>query len=101
MSGKMKDEVYDPSLRRAQSEIEAILEREDIGGVVMLHSYPGSFAAFSALEPSYARIASGELPSARSTVLMMRMFSKFSAENALTLDKLANELSAILAETSG
>jgi len=44
---------YDPKLKKAKTEIEAILDKYDIGGAVVLHS-PGFGEHFMKLDPSYS-----------------------------------------------
>ena len=44
---------YSPKLKNAMAEIEAILKREDLAGVIILHE-PGSVEVLTKIDPSYS-----------------------------------------------
>lgn len=46
----------DPKLIAARGEIQAILERLDIAGHVVLHNAPGAFEVFSHFTPTYSKL---------------------------------------------
>jgi hypothetical protein len=71
-------------LKAARADIEKVLRRHDIAGIVFLHTAPGSSEAFMRLDPSYSKLV-GVPP----TVRLMSKLADYGGDERRQLEDLA------------
>jgi len=70
---------YDPKLKKAKAEIEAVLDKYDIAGAVVLHS-PGFGEHFMKIDPSYSCAFFDKLPDGVAIRVRARLQEDFQGD---------------------
>lgn len=70
---------YDPKLKKAKAEIEAVLDKYDISGAVVLHS-PGFGEHFMKIDPSYSCAFFDKIPGGMGIRVRARLQEDFQGD---------------------